>query len=139
MLLHPEWDRPCADCQRWIYRDDEQTPLAERGEVMRFGGKLVPRDLKLVPTPCHRCEKVPLPLREQASEPGVLSARDAIEPEDRHRRAVDFHMECRAVLAFPDDSLVRRSAALIQPIVEQRQRRPLELLISIVAALARRR
>lgn len=139
MLLHPEWDRSCSDCQRWVYRDDDQTPPNERGERLIFAGQPIPRDLRVTPTPCFKCEKVPYEVRTKAADPSQLTHADAIEPEIRHRLAVQFHLECNAVRQFPNDPLVRRNARIIQPIVEERDRRPLELLIATVtAALAKR-
>ncbi len=137
MFLAPEWDRSCDDCKRWIYKDDESVPMSERGTVMQFGGKPMVRDLKLIPPPCYRCEKIPESVRANIA-PGVDGSMHAVEPEERHRQAIDFHLECRAVNSWPDDALVRRHAALIEPMIRRAERRPLEVLTATMASLASR-
>lgn len=137
MFLSPQWDRSCGDCKKWVYADGEGVPADKRGTVETFAGRPLPRG-QLTPTPCYRCEKIPLGIREKL-EPSSDGSAYAIEPELRHRRAVYFHLECRSVRQWPADAMVRRNAALIEPVIQKSERQPLEVLAASVLALSVRR
>jgi hypothetical protein len=108
LLFHPEVaHRSCADCKKYLHDD--------RGE---FFGDIVRRPLKIglpllrppgTPTPCFICPKIP----DDAPERSATYATDMTE---RNRQVYRHYQECRAVLRFPDDPLVRRHAAIIRGI-----------------------
>ncbi|QEL18319.1 hypothetical protein PX52LOC_05340 [Limnoglobus roseus] len=135
MLLRPEWDRTCADCQRFQFDDEEESPRRGRVELTRDGDPL-PR---ATDPPCRRCPKVPasvLDVRQRTG--GRVTPADAVEPDDRHRRAVEHYLACAAVNQFPDDDWVRDHARLIRPLARQADDRPLLHLTAAVRSLAGR-
>lgn len=134
MLLAPEWDRSCADCRRWLYRDDDETPAEYRGTVLTRAGKPLPRPAA-VPPPCFKCEKVPPDVRQRKQEAGEeVTPADAVEPDAAARRVVEHFLECDAVRHFPDDPVVRRHAVLVRPVAAAAEGDPLRELIGLVAA-----
>jgi hypothetical protein len=77
-----------------------------------------------VPTPCHKCARIPA---------GELPIRDnAIELSDRNWRAYEHFLECRAVGLWPDDPIVKRNARILREIHDEAERRPLLHLIAIL-------
>lgn len=115
-LAHPEIDaRSCDDCERWLYDED--------GKRSERAGAPVPR-LPGMPTPCHKCPKIPRgkpPRRESA-----------VQLTDRNRRAYLHYLECRATGRFPDDALVARHAAIIRSVHDEWDRVPLRRLLAVL-------
>lgn len=123
MLFHPEWDRPCADCQKYLYDDD--------GNVQRRPAKVgLPVINVTGDTPCHVCPKIPAGVSTDA--PSAELRRHAVEMSERNRKAFRHYLECKAVGQFPDDAIVRRNAAVIRWIEDEFQRRPIERLLAIL-------
>ncbi|HTI51186.1 MAG TPA: hypothetical protein VL475_09550 [Planctomycetaceae bacterium] len=100
--------RDCGDCQLHVY--DETT-----GRRAQHGGHPVPRPAGTAP-PCR------LPhvgcLKGTPENPNSLSTNNQF--------AYRFHQECRAVGQFPDDSIVRHHAVVIQRVEQSvgRERPP---------------
>ena len=102
-LLHPEVaNRKCADCKKWIYRDN--------GERMIHAGALVPRP-KGILTPCSTCPKVPA-----GADP---DSRNAVDLSDKNWLAYRHYLESRATGSFPHDAIVRRNAAWIRMVEDE--------------------
>lgn len=91
----------------------------ETGEKTLRAGLPVLRP-KGAPLPCHKCPKT-------EGQP-ARTRRHAVEFSPRNRRAFWHYQECRAVLQFPDDPIVRRNAALLRQWFDLAERRPLERL-----------
>jgi hypothetical protein len=102
-LLAPEWDRLCAVCEKYVYREDNTLALRRGLVVLRPEG---------TPTPCHKCAKVPLSVRASGADWKECRAQ-AVEATDQSRKAWAFYQRCKAVNRFPDDPLVSWSAAVI--------------------------
>jgi len=120
MLFHPRVARvSCRDCQTWLYEDWE---LVRR--PARVG--LPVRRPKGMPTPCHKCPKIP--------DEAPKSAQFAAELSDRNRRAYLHYLECEAVGRFPDDPIVARNAAIIRGWLRAAERSTLD---DLAAALLR--
>lgn len=80
-----------------------------------------------VPTPCHKCVKVPLEAREAGLDTPTLRAL-AVDPTDQSRDAFEFYQECRAVGHFPNDPIVRWCARIIREVEDLASRQPFEQL-----------
>lgn len=118
LLFHPEFDRTCADCQRWIYDDDGQVlrrPAREGKPVIR---------LPMQPTPCEKCPKIP--------KGEVAIAANAVEMTEQNRQAFIHYLECRAVGQWPDDVIVRQNARIIRQVFDEWERQPLRNLLDIL-------
>lgn len=87
------------------------------------------------PTPCHKCEKVPLELRLIGAPQKELRAA-AVELTSENRRAWRFYRECRAVNQFPDDPLTRWYAAGLRDMEDKIAREPIERLTLGLSRLA---
>ena len=135
IILHPEWDRPCSVCEKYVTRADGSFLLDRRTSlpVLRQPG---------TPTPCHKCEKVPLYLRREGADQEVLRAA-AIELTEQNRKAWEFYRQCRAAGSFPDDPLVRHFAVVFREVEDELERMPVLRLAStvqlLVELLAKRR
>ena len=111
LLWHPEFDRDCSDCTKWLY--DEAGNIIRRP---RLTGPPTPRPLT-VPTPCASCPKIPL---------GRLTIREnALELTPQLRQAYLFFLECRAVNHWPDDPIVRWAARICRDVHDRWDRVPL--------------
>lgn len=140
-MLEPHWDRSCADCIRWEFDDEEDSPPGRRGlPVLDDDGRTpVPRGGN---PPCRRCLKVPAATRIAKQKSGDrVTPDDAIEPGYAHRLAVEHFLECEAVRQFPDDGWVRRHAALIRPLLHLVENRPIremnDLLLDFIQEVRR--
>lgn len=106
VLLHPAVAaRDCADCRRWLYDD---RPGAFGAKPIERGGKKVAR-LPGQRTPCSWCEKQPPDVPEADRTPAT-----AQDLSEKNWRAYRHYLECRAVGQFPDDPIVRRTAAEVR-------------------------
>lgn len=114
-MMHPEWSRSCADCETWLYGDDGR-------QSMRMGLPLVRP--KGVPTPCHKCPKIPYGLE-------AIRA-NAAELDDRGMQAYQHYLECRAVGVFPEDPIVRRNARIFRAVHDEYDKSPMWKLIALV-------
>ena len=118
ILFHPEFDRTCADCQKYLYDDDGllvRRPARTGLPVLRPKGAA---------TPCHKCPKIP---KGEAPLPT-----NAQELSEKNRRAFGHYLQCRAVGRFPEDPIVRRNAVVIREVHDEFERRPLVLLTTIL-------
>jgi len=113
--MHPEWARTCEDCAKWIYDDDGKQVQRAGLPVVRPPG---------VPTPCHKCPKIP-----DGAEP-VRS--NAGELDDRGFQAYRHYLECRAVGQFPDDPIVRRNARIFRAAHDAADQKPLWRLVAML-------
>ena len=130
-LLHPEWDRPCAACERFVVQADGSAVRDRRTGLPMLRPKGVP-------TPCGQCEKVPAWARRAGLDVPELR-KLAVEMTPRNRAAWRFYRECRAVGAFPDDPLVRWAAVLIRDVEDAASGRPVEQLTAVLSSLTARR
>ena len=87
------------------------------------------------PTPCHKCAKVPLAVREGGAADWRECRAHAREMTAANRAAWAFYRRCRAVGRFPDDPLVAWCAAAIADVERAAERLPLEKLSSGVELL----
>lgn len=136
MLLESHWDRTCDECRRWDFDDEEDSPPGRRGlPVLDGSGNPGPR---VNDPPCRRCPKVPASVvaRRQRTGDRVTPA-DALEPGPEHRLAVEHFLECVAVGRFPRDGWVRRHAALLRPLHQHAEQRPLVALADSIRSLVR--
>lgn len=128
--LHPEWQRPCSLCERFVFRDDGLIQLSRRtGEPERRE----PHQ----PTPCHKCPKVPYALRASGADTRACRAA-AAEPTDANRQTLRFYRECKAVGDFPADPLVRWFAGVIRGAEDAAERDERARLVRAVDALTER-
>ena len=128
-LLHPEWDRSCDVCERYVFADG--------GGVARRAGLPMLRPPH-TPTPCHKCEKVPADARKAGLDWRELRklARDMTPA---NRAAWRLYRESRAVGHFPDDPLVRWYAAIIRGVEDIAAQAPFERLATALAAFLKRK
>jgi hypothetical protein len=78
-----------------------------------------------VPTPCHKCPKIP------ASAP-AKSREHAVELSDKNYQAWQHYLECRAVGVFPDDPIVRRNAKVLREVYDEADKLPLTRLFHLL-------
>lgn len=92
--------------------------------------KPVPRP-NYVPTPCHKCPKVP--------EGVAKVAENAVEISDKNWEAYQHYRECEASASWPDDLIVRQNAALIRAVdLEVRENKSMDrLALTVLSALVR--
>ena len=127
ILLHPQWNRSCDDCVKWLYDD-------ETGEVVRRPYKVgLPQVRPLNPdgsisTPCRMCPKIPL-------DAPARTMNHAIELSRRNEAALQHYLECQAVGVFPDDPLVRRHAVILKAITDQADRAVFENFTQLMVAI----
>ena len=97
-LTHPEVSRrDCGECKMWWY--DHGT-----GRVVRRGGKMLKRP-----------EGSPLPCETQSGcAKGTPEEQESLSP--KNVRAYEHYLNCRAVMLFPDDPIVRRNARIISTV-----------------------
>lgn len=121
LLLHPKVAyRSCGDCQKWQYNE-------ATGETEKLPGTDEPRP-RLNPdlVPC----KTPVGCPKVSPDAGL-------ELTPQNWDALQFHRECRAVGRFPDDSIVRRNAEIIESVesaIERHERQQLNARLAIVVA-----
>lgn len=115
--------RSCADCARWLYKDD--------GAVLTRGRERVPVPRPPgTPTPCHECPKVPADAPARTRE-------HAVEPSEGSWRVWRHYRECKAVAwQVPEaaDPIVRRHAGLLAPAEEAYAGAPLRQLVTLLLA-----
>lgn len=103
-LLHPMIAaRDCGHCAKYFYDDDPQS--AQFGMPRRKHNGT--DDLRLRDSSC------PPPCRTQRGCPNGTPE----EPRrltEQNQQAYDHYKECQAVGVFPDDSIVKRNAAIIR-------------------------
>lgn len=130
-LLHPGWDRSCAACETYRVREDgTYSPDKRTGlPMLRPAG---------VPTPCHKCPKVPAAARDAGLDWRELR-KLAADMTPANRAALDFYLACRAVGRFPDDPLVGWYAPLVRDVEDLGRRVEHVALMSALAGLAARR
>ena len=103
--LHPIWDRSCEVCETYLFNSDGRPTLRGGLPVLRPEG---------APTPCHKCEKVPLAVRASGADWKACRAA-AADPTAANRQTLRFYRECKAVGEFPrGDALVRWYAVIIR-------------------------
>ena len=83
------------------------------GVLSRRAGRLQERWPGAV-LPCASCPKIP-------REAPARDRRYAVELSDRNRAAFRHWRECKAVGRWPEDSIVRRNAALIQQVFDDHE------------------
>jgi len=134
MLLKPEWNRTCLDCETWLY---DQEPSSENyGRRMVRGGEFVPQDHPPV-TPCNSCPKISRDVKERAIEDGrYLTSADADEPDPVHFQIVYEYLKCDAVGRFPRNYWMKEFAVIIKPIQTVAEQRPLMELMASLRAVA---
>jgi hypothetical protein len=103
-LFHPEWDRSCASCEKFLYSRDGTCPVDRKTRLplLRPPG---------TPTPCTHCPKVPEWLRGGGDWKTARAA--AVDLTTANRKAIAFYRRCEATGRFPDDPLVAWYSALI--------------------------
>lgn len=107
MLFHPLWaERSCADCKKWVVREDGTTQTRFGLPVLRPEG---------VGTPCWACPKVPRGAPEK-------SADYAVELGPKGRAAYYHYLGCLATGRFPDDPIVTRNAIVVMQVREAHAR-----------------
>jgi hypothetical protein len=134
LLLHPEVaSRSCRDCQTYLY--DDKPARGEWGGRLTRGGQPVKRlSLRLQPTPCRFCPKVPAGAEARPD--------NAVELSERSLRALLHYRECKAVGRFPEDAIVYRNAGIIAAVEdlardERTRAAQAEGLASMLGALSR--
>ena len=108
---HPEIaTRPCDSCRKYFYRDDGTIDTAKDWVD---GQEVEVKKLRPDPdgVPCNTDAGCP---KGHYSEPTELS--------ENLLECYDHYLECRAVGQFPDDPLVRRSAAIIHQVEKSCER-----------------
>ena len=108
-MLYPKIaSRKCEDCQKYVYDD-------ETGEVQRMANGDPQRRYPGIETPCRYGQGCPKGTPE-----------DSREITEQNYRCWVYLRECRAVHQWPNDSVVRRNAAVLewteQQIHDMRQR-----------------
>ena len=103
VLQHPMLDaRDCDHCQKYFYDDDPQSSHYGFPRTKHNGtDELRLRDWSC-PPPCQTPKGCPV---------GTFDKPVRLTPENR--LAYDHYLECKAVGEFPNDSIVRRNAAII--------------------------
>ena len=106
ILAHPQVaTRSCEDCQAWVYNEKTgQREIVGRNESRRY----LPR----VPgmAPCR--------LKGMGCAKGTPENPKGLN--DANLAAYEHYRECRAVGQWPDDPIVRRNAALIRDVEDDR-------------------
>jgi len=122
MIEHPQLAMlPCSECQQWVH--DLKT-----GKPTLYGGQKV----KQHPSgpPC-------------VQEPGICPKGKPGESDltDQNERVWQHFRQCRATGEFPDDGIVKRHAAILEPIVAgaERRRQSNELVVGLGKIFARTR
>lgn len=119
-LLSPEWDRPCAVCESYIWETDEP------GRVKRTpDGNPVERLSPMVPTRCAECAKVPTWAKKAGKDWRELRKLAQEDMTEENREAWEFYKGCAATGRFPDDELVKWYAGVIRDVEREAERRPL--------------
>lgn len=120
-LLFPEWNRPCAVCEKYIWQDKNPGRVQRRAD-----GEPVERKNDSIPLRCIECPKVPQWAKEQNKDWRELRALAVEDITPENEEALRHYTECRAVGAFPDDDIVRLCAGVIRPIEDEAARAPAE-------------
>lgn len=109
--------RDCGHCKKWLY--EEKT-----GKVAQRNGVDVPRGN--VPTPCD--------MPKMGCAKGHYDKQKTLN--QRNRMAYQHYKECSAVGQFPDDSVVRRNAAIIRELEANYERDESYRMMSHVAMVS---
>lgn len=127
-LLHPEWDRSCATCEKYLPKDDG-TLLLNRstGEPLRRTRE---------PTPCHKCPKVPLAVRTSGADPRKMR-QFACDLTTQDRKTWAFYRKCRSVGRFPDDALVDWYSSALTDVYDTVERLPTMRMVEGIEALVK--
>ncbi|WP_144979981.1 hypothetical protein [Gimesia aquarii] len=115
-MFHPAVAfRDCNHCLKYIYDEKTGKPRERHGEYFER--------LQTVPAPCQRggCPK------GTPENPKVLNCKNLL--------AYQHWKECKAVNQFPDDSIVRQNAAIIQEIHDLAADRKQAMLFSALAGV----
>lgn len=107
--------------------------MAERPAERPRGVKAL-RILKLQPTKCEWCPKIPTDVNPEPA--------NAVELSPKNWAAFQFHLECRATNSWPDDPIVKRNAMLIRQVediaarseTDAREARSMSAVISAINA-----
>lgn len=125
-MLHPNWSaRSCYTCLRWTHDPDG-------GSLYTRGGRAWPKD-KRCATECAGCPKIPASAPEK-------TARYAEEFTDRLWLTYRFYRECRSVMSWPEDPIVRWAARVIRDVedeVAEKRRNEMQLTMQTLATLRR--
>jgi hypothetical protein len=115
-VFFPRWNMPCATCESFLFREDGSVQRDAAGD---------PQPRGTLPTPCHKCPKVPKHARD--ARPGdwkyLRTLADELTPQ--HRKAWAFYRAMRAVnWQHPAalDPLVLWYAGPIRDIEDERDR-----------------
>ena len=137
MLLRPEWNRTCGDCRQWVHEDGDGTPAERRGRIALYAGERAMRPPHS-PTPCYKCPKIPDEYRRTEESAGRrVTYRDAIEPEDWHREAVERILEGHAAgFGNEPSAWMRRLAAIVRPVIAESEQRHLRDLVALLTVQA---
>lgn len=111
LILHPEVAaRNCQDCQRYVYNE-------KTGQRQEFRGEPMKRPKGTFPPCGYGPEKCP--------KGSPAAGRELTE---KNWQAWMHYQECNAVSQFPDDSIVRRNAAVIRDVLDSIDRQEQQLL-----------
>ena len=100
ILLHPgAASIDCEDCAKWVYN-------LETGERQQWHGADAPNPTV---TPCRKDPKI--------CPKGSPEAGSELTP--RNWQAYENYLECKAVMQFPDDAIVRRCAGIIRAVEDR--------------------
>jgi hypothetical protein len=87
-LYHPRWSIPCNVCETYQLTETREFKRDAGGELLERGG---------LPTPCHKCPKVPTWAREQYQDDWKRLRTLADEPTPENARFLDFYNRMKAV------------------------------------------
>lgn len=82
--------------------------------------------LRVGPTPCQECPKIPVGAPQKTRE-------HAIELSDKNYQAWQHYLECRAVGKFPDDPIVRRNARVLRDVYDEYEKLPMWRLFHLIS------
>mgnify|MGYP001559404677 CR=1 FL=1 len=121
MLGSPELPS-CGDCQKWLYDPDRGWAKTIKGHGKRARPVARPKG---VPTPCHRCPKIP-----KGKEP---KPENAVELSGKNRRAWLYFAKCQVdkLGLIPQDEITVKNNALIWMLLDSIQREQLGLIPTV--------
>jgi hypothetical protein len=88
ILYHPRWSLSCRTCETYQFDSDGRPVRTPGGEIEERGN---------LPTPCHKCEKVPQWARRETPEDYKRLRSLAAELTDQQRKAWEFYNRMKAV------------------------------------------
>lgn len=127
--------RSCDDCERYMYNDGDESGRMGDRIILLAGGAKWERP-KGIPTPCHKCPKVP---RDKRTARACRA--DAIEPTPLSWAILWHYRACKAVNEFPRaldgriDPLVKRHAGLIAEVVRAVERAKMDSASGLLSLL----